>query len=542
MSLEPGARIGDYEVLAVLGAGGMGKVYKVRNVISDRIEAIKVLLPNLSENPELAERFLREIKVQAALTHPNIASLHTAVNVDNQLLMVMEFVEGYTLESYLSQGRIPIQHAVGYMSQVLSALSYAHKQGVVHRDIKPANMMVTPQGVVKLMDFGIARIGADRSLTQTGNTVGSLFYMSPEQINGSPDVDARSDIYSLGVSMYQMLTGKRPFDGDSDFKIMAAHMQQKPVPPIELDPDLPAILNEVIMLAITRDPAKRFQSADAMLAALSSLNAPPKAAPAAAKPVESKAPVVPQPVAMEKSSSKRGLYMLIGSLATVAVLVVGAMQLPKYFGAKADDAAQAKPLAEVSVQPTKPPDPQPPTTDTQKPQADTPAQTATTTANRPQIAPTTIAQKPAAQARPIDTAQQQPPPPVREPEPVVMPPQNQPQQQLPPTVAQQPPQQQPAQNNQDEGLRQRALTRQSNRLAQLEPRTGAVHASLKRLQDAQARSGLGLRGDMSAASQRLEVQLNMAAKAIQDGNPAVAKNHLDLAERALETLEKFLGL
>ena len=242
MSLEPGARIGDYEVLAVLGAGGMGKVYKVRNVISDRVEAMKVLLPDLSENAELADRFLREIKVQAAMTHPNIAALHTALRVENQLLMVMEYVEGHTIDSYIAQGRIPIQHSIGYSAQVLSALSYAHKQGVVHRDIKPANMMITPQGVVKLMDFGIARIAQDRQLTQTGHTVGSLYYMSPEQINGSPNVDARSDLYSLGVSLYQMLTGKRPFDGDSDFKVMAAHLQQTPVAPIELEPELPARL------------------------------------------------------------------------------------------------------------------------------------------------------------------------------------------------------------------------------------------------------------------------------------------------------------
>src|SRR5436190_10271508 len=168
MSFQIGSRVGDYEVLDVLGAGGMGQVYKVRNVISDRVEAMKVLLPNLENEPDLADRFMREIKVQAKLDHPNIASLHTALRVGNQLLMLMEFVEGTTLEQLLKSGPIPVEQAVDYMSQVLSALSYAHAHGVIHRDLKPANMIRTPKGLIKLMDFGIAKLGADRKLTQTG--------------------------------------------------------------------------------------------------------------------------------------------------------------------------------------------------------------------------------------------------------------------------------------------------------------------------------------------------------------------------------------
>ncbi len=185
MNYEIGSRVGDYEVLEVLGAGGMGRVYKVRNVISDRVEAMKVLLPDLEGDAELADRFMREIKVQASLDHPNIAALHTALRLDNQLLMLMEYVEGVTIEAVLRSGRIPIDKAIDYTAQVLSALSYAHAHGVVHRDLKPANMIITPSGVVKLMDFGIAKMVADRKLTQTGRTVGSLYYMSPEQIKGA---------------------------------------------------------------------------------------------------------------------------------------------------------------------------------------------------------------------------------------------------------------------------------------------------------------------------------------------------------------------
>src|SRR5271156_1447374 len=200
----PGQRIGDYEVLGVLGAGGMGKVYKVRNVISDRIEAMKVLLANLAVQKELADRFLREIKLLASLNHPNIAALNTALTLDNQLVMMMEYVDGVTLASRLQQGPIAPSDAINYSDQLLGALGYAHKLNVVHRDIKPANMMLTPQGVVKLMDFGIARPGKEAmAMTVTNTTLGSLNYMAPEQVKGEI-ADARSDLYSFGVSLYEM--------------------------------------------------------------------------------------------------------------------------------------------------------------------------------------------------------------------------------------------------------------------------------------------------------------------------------------------------
>src|SRR5262245_43005112 len=159
MSEETGKRIGDYQILNELGSGGMGRVYRVRNVISDRVEAMKVLLPDLAGRQELAARFLREIKLLASLNHPNIAQLRTALEVDNQLVMIMEYVEGTTLAARLEKGPIPTSDALNYIDQALEALSYAHKQGIIHRDIKLSNMMLTPQGVVKLMDFGIARSG-----------------------------------------------------------------------------------------------------------------------------------------------------------------------------------------------------------------------------------------------------------------------------------------------------------------------------------------------------------------------------------------------
>ena len=278
MSDETSKRIGDYEILKELGAGGMGKVYQVRNVITDRIEAMKVLLPDLASTPDLAARFLREVKLTASLDHPNICALRTAFSNDNRLYMVMEYVEGTTMATKLDMGPLSVNEAVKYIGQVLSAVSYAHQRHIIHRDIKPANMMLTTQGVIKLMDFGIARSGDERGLTMTGTTLGSIGYMSPEQVKGDP-VDARSDLYSVGIVLYEFVTGRRPFLANSEYSIMAAHLNQTPKPPLELNPGLPAALNEIILMAIAKDPARRFQAAEAFANALTTVPASSAVAP-----------------------------------------------------------------------------------------------------------------------------------------------------------------------------------------------------------------------------------------------------------------------
>jgi hypothetical protein len=363
-----GQHIGDYEILSILGVGGMGKVYKVRNVISDRVEAMKILLPDLSSNQGLAERFLREIRLLAALNHPNIAALRTALTHENQLVMVMEFVEGETLANRLARAPLSTAEAVNYADQVLAALSYAHKQNIIHRDIKPANMMLTPEGVVKLMDFGIARSSTDGSLTSTGTTLGSLNYMPPEQVRGEA-ADARSDIYSFGVSLYEMLTGKLPFRGDSQYSLMTAHLNQEPPAPITLRSDLPPELNEIILMSIAKDPANRFQSADAFRAALKSV--PVSALPAAGTtvtptprpttgattlmdtptpaPVRTPTPAstIPMPAptspagavtppSVAAAASRRGLWLAMGALIGVGVLVAGGVYIPRHLGTHAD--------------------------------------------------------------------------------------------------------------------------------------------------------------------------------------------------------------
>lgn len=268
---RPGEQLGDYQILRLLGAGGMGEVYQVRNTLSDRVEALKVLPASLQANKDLQERFLREIKISAALRHPNIAELRTAQRVDGLLVMVMEFVDGVTLDYLTRGGAVPLKNALHYSRQVLEALAYAHDQGVVHRDIKPQNVMVTEGDAVRLMDFGIARSLGEQTLTMTGMTLGSLFYMSPEQIRGE-EVDRRSDLYSMGVLLYEMVTGQRPFQGTSGYTVMAAHLEKAPPPPIERNPDLPPPLNALILRALEKSKDARFQSANEFRDAITTLD------------------------------------------------------------------------------------------------------------------------------------------------------------------------------------------------------------------------------------------------------------------------------
>ena len=399
MSFKIGDKLGDYEIIGILGAGGMGRVYKVRNQISDRVDAMKVLLPDLANAPELADRFLREIKVLASLNHPNIAGLHTAFRLENQLLMIMEFVEGTTLEDKLKDGPFSVPDAIDHASQVLSALGYAHSQGVIHRDIKPANIMLTPQNIVKLMDFGIAKSATDRKLTMTGTTMGSLYYMPPEQVQGLA-LDLRSDLYSFGVTLYEMVTGSRPFKGQSDYDLMVAHLQKIPAPPIDIQPELPKALNDIIMTPLEKDPAQRFQSAEAFRFALQSVHgavtslpvapvravepdlggqaagsgAAPSATAVLGAPSGQPSEAQPQPTTPylspavlpvapavspppTTSRNNRAVYIILGALAVIALLAVGAMQLSRLLKARAGAsqlASQVQAAAESSTTPPQP--------------------------------------------------------------------------------------------------------------------------------------------------------------------------------------------
>src|ERR1022692_1763388 len=528
MNLEIGSTIGDYQVVGILGTGGMGKVYKVRNVISDRVEAMKVLLPDLAHQPELADRFLREIKVQASLEHPNIASMHTALRVDNQLLMLMEAVEGVSLDQKLKDGPLPAAEAVDYIMQALAALEYAHARGVVHRDIKPGNMMLTPEGVVKLMDFGIARSTDDLKLTQTGTAVGSLYYMSPEQIQGVTAPDARSDLYSVGVSLYELVKGKRPFDGERQFAIMSAHLLGTPVPPITVDPRLPKMLNDVILMAVAKDANARFQTAAALRNALSNVVSGPKPAAAAVTapmpaPVPASAAAVPvgelaQPA---RPGSHRGAWMSLGAvvavLAIVAVIAIAPWKktsaTPAGVAAPVAPAAASEPPASVAAQP----EPQAPPAAAPVPQVSAPVSTPVSVSPRlpsrtPGVAKSVpvISQPAVSQPAAQQPVAEQPPPPVQQPAP-----------------------QQPAAPSRAE------LQEVRESLALVSVRAAGIRTSLQSLQRSQG--GLNLRGDMQAAANLMSTYLGGAEAALNAGDVAQARTFLEKAEPQVQKLEKFFN-
>jgi eukaryotic-like serine/threonine-protein kinase len=276
-----GQSIGDYAILQELGKGGFGQVYKVEHTLTGRREAMKVLAAGQANEAEQTERFLREIRVQASLSHPNIAAVHTAFWVNDDLALVCELLEGQSLQRLMEGQQLPVEQALAIIAQVLDALSYAHTRGIVHRDVSPGNIFVTTSGTVKLIDFGLAKAATDLRLTREGSPVGAAHYMSPEQIRGARELDARTDIYSSGVVLYALVTGREPFEGDNAFDIMKAHMEQAPALPAEAGCQIPAALSAIILRALEKKPEDRFQSADAFLQAVRPLQKQPEPASAA---------------------------------------------------------------------------------------------------------------------------------------------------------------------------------------------------------------------------------------------------------------------
>jgi serine/threonine-protein kinase len=268
MSFQIGDIVGTYKIIESLGSGGMGEVFRVEHTITRRIEAMKILTADGTSTPDHDQRFLREIQLQAKLNHPNIAAVHNAFWQDGHLVMTMELVEGQPLRGMLNAGPLPLKISLDYACQALLALDHAHAHGIIHRDISPSNMIVADDGILKLTDFGLAKSPTDLRLTQTGSMLGSLYYMSPEQVTGRATVDARADIYSLGAVLYEMTTGTKVFKSENPFTLMLAHVEQPPVAPGELNPRLSAGINEIILKALEKDPEKRFQSAELFRCAL----------------------------------------------------------------------------------------------------------------------------------------------------------------------------------------------------------------------------------------------------------------------------------
>ena len=258
-----------YEILEKIGEGGMATVYKARCNILKRYVAVKVLRDEFTTDEEFIKRFNTEAQAAASLTHPNIVSIYDVGHEDNIYYIVMELVQGKTLKEIINEdGVLPWKWSVNIAIQVASALETAHRNNIVHRDIKPHNIIITEDGIAKVTDFGIAKAVSNSTITAFGTTIGSVHYFSPEHARGGY-TDAKSDIYSLGVVMYEMLTGRVPFDADTPVSIALKHMQEKPIEPIKLNPSIPFAVNKIIMKAMEKEISLRYQSATEMLKDLS---------------------------------------------------------------------------------------------------------------------------------------------------------------------------------------------------------------------------------------------------------------------------------
>jgi serine/threonine protein kinase len=270
MSLEPGARLGPYEIVSPAGAGGMGEVYRARDTRLDRTVALKVLPPDLTNDAAARQRFEREARAVAALSHPHICTLHDIGQQDGTDFLVMEYLDGETLAARLARGKLPLDQALHYGIQIADALAAAHKAGIVHRDLKPGNVMLTKAGA-KLLDFGLAKpreqavvggqtVTSAEPLTSKGTIVGTLQYMAPEQLEGH-EADARTDIFAFGSIVYEMTGGRKAFEATSDATLIGAILRDEPPPVSAVQPLASRALDRLVRVCLAKDPDERWQSA-----------------------------------------------------------------------------------------------------------------------------------------------------------------------------------------------------------------------------------------------------------------------------------------
>jgi len=386
--------------------------------------------------------------------------------------------------------------------------------------------------VIKLMDFGIAKGAADHKLTQTGTTLGSLYYMSPEQIQGAANLDGRADLYSVGVTLYELVTGRRPFDGDSQFAIMAAHLEKTPVPPITVDPRLPQGLNDIILLSVAKDPNARFQTAGAFRNALENVFPAAQPAAAAAATVAAapppKAPAIVEPRKPAAAGSKRGLWMGLGAVA-VALAAIALIEFGPWHGSKAAPRPEASsapaivtPAPAASSAPATEPVAQPPIQEpvsSPAPQISPPAAAARVSKSPAGVAarPRATAGEPPAPAAPPPVQQTQPPPVQQAPAPVA-----------------------PARPV-ESGPSRAELQAAREQLVMLNTRASGVQTSLQGLRRSQAAGGMNLRADMQQANNLMNSYLQGANDAFKANDLAAARSFMDKAEAQIDKLEKFLG-
>jgi serine/threonine protein kinase len=268
VALTPGTRLGPYEILGPLGSGGMGEVYRARDVKLHRDVAVKLLLPRAETSA--VERFEREARAVAALNHPNIVTIYSVDEIEGRIFIAMELIDGPSLADLIEPGGLPVETLLKHAIPLADALGAAHAQGITHRDLKPSNVMIAKDGRVKVLDFGLAKfhdeplvnntMAATRPITGQTQIVGTVAYMSPEQASAG-EVDHRSDLFSFGVLLYEMATGERPFKGDASVSVLASILKDAPKRITELRPGLPRDLERIVRRALAKDPEQRFQTA-----------------------------------------------------------------------------------------------------------------------------------------------------------------------------------------------------------------------------------------------------------------------------------------
>jgi hypothetical protein len=313
MGLALNQVIGAYECLGVIDRPKVGITYKVRNRLTGEVELLRTLPGGNTRDREAKERLLREIRIQARLSHPNIVEFHDAFEIDGQMVMTTEFVEAPTLAEFCRSGSLPSRTAMKAAEQVLDGLEQAHALGIVHRGITAEHVAITREGIIKLSGFDLAKPEGDTNLTRVGVMSGDARYISPEQVEGRP-ADARSDLYSVGILLYQMLTGRLPFDGKSDVEVLIAQAGSEPPAPRSINPAISPVLERVVLKALRKNPDQRFASAEEFRAALQDPVQAPPAAPA-------KGPVLV--TGAGKREPRRGfkLQWVIGAVAVAAVVV-----------------------------------------------------------------------------------------------------------------------------------------------------------------------------------------------------------------------------